>query len=171
MTVVEQRSLAGKAAAAVMTAAERQERGRRAIAARWEKMRKQRAIKMSAITKAAEADPERYGDLLVILAAKGKVDDVYTTLQSRKQEEVLPGPNPYQVAHGDPARRWSKSVHDLLVLMRSVRENAGGDILRLTRQWSPAARHSYGEQLQEICATLELWITALHWKEEYNATE
>lgn len=165
-----QRWRSGKAAAAAMTSEQRHERARRAVTARWEKRKKQQALKIRAITQAAEADPERYGECLLTLTATGKVDSVYTEVQHRKQQEALPGPNPYQAAHGDPARRWSKSVHDLLVLMRSVRENAGGDILCLTRQWSPAARQSYCEQLQDICTTLELWIVALHWQEEHHAT-
>lgn len=170
MTGREQRSLAGKATAAALTAEEKHERARQAAIVRWGKRRKQQAIKARAITQAAEASTEGYGDLLVALTTGGNVEQLYAALQSRKQEEILPGPNPYHVARDDPARRWSKSVHDLLVLMRGVRENADGDILRLTRRWSPAARQSYRDQLQTICATLEMWIVALDWKEEHDAS-
>ena len=81
-------------------------------------------------------------------------------MQEKLQQE-LPGPSPYLVAKNDPGRRWSQSLHNLLVLMRSVREYAGGDILLLTMQWSPEARLTYRRQLQAVHAMLETWIAAL----------
>ena len=156
----------GNARAATLTSAERREIGQKASRVRWDKVRQRREHKQT-ILDAAAANQACYADLVQRITSGENIESVYAIFQQRQaKEQLLPGANPYKIAQDDPARRWSKSVHDLLVLMRSVRENAGGDITVLTRKWSRAARYSYRQQLQDIHITIDLWIHALAVEEE-----
>ena len=165
-------SKAGKASTALLNPEERRARATQASRARWDAVHEKQEAHRQAITSAAATDQARYGDLPAMLTTSPQsVAKVYALLQQRQQDAMLPGRNPYQVARDDPARLWSKSVHDLLVLMRSVRENAGGDIVMLTSQWSVKARESYRVQLQAIHATLAQWISVLQEGQDHYATE
>jgi ParB family chromosome partitioning protein len=87
--------------------------------------------KAKAVVLAAEAEPERYGDLVTAMDTTGKVDHAYQAMQRREATDALPGKSPHQVSDEDPARRWHKSFHDLFMFMNSVKHFAGGDLSNL----------------------------------------
>lgn len=116
--------------------------------------------KAKAVVAAAESNPEDYGDLVTQMDSTGSVDKAYQTMQRRKNKEDLPGKSPHQVAHEDPARRWTQSFHDLYKLMNSVRHFAG-DLRTLTQTWSPAYRAESAAELRRMCAVMQEWIMTL----------
>jgi ParB-like chromosome segregation protein Spo0J len=119
--------------------------------------------KAKAVVLAAEERPEDYGDLVTQMDSTGSVDKAYQTMQRRKNKEGLPGKSPHQVAHEDPARRWTQSFHDLYKLMNSVRHFAG-DLRTLTQTWSPAYRTQSAAELRRMCAVMQEWIVTLEEK-------
>ena len=116
--------------------------------------------KAKAVVLAAEHNPDAYGDLMTEMDSTGKIEKAYQTMQRRQNTEGLPGKSPHQMAHEDPARRWMKSLHDLYVLMNSVRHFAG-DLRTLTETWSPAYRTQSAVELRRIGAVLQEWIATL----------
>jgi hypothetical protein len=116
--------------------------------------------KAKAVVAAAESNPDDYGDLVTQMDSTGSVDKAYQTMQRRKNKEDLPGKSPHQVAHEDPARRWTQSFHDLYKLMNSVRHFAG-DLRTLTQTWSPAYRAQSAAELRRMCAVIQEWIVTL----------
>ena len=116
--------------------------------------------KAKAVVLAAEAEPERYGDLVQHMDETGSVDKAYQTMQRRHVSDVLPGKSPQQLAHEDPARRWTDSLRKLGILMRSVEEYAEG-ITNLTQHWKPALRQQYLDELYHIQRVMQTWIKAL----------
>jgi hypothetical protein len=82
-------------------------------------------------------------------------------MQQRAGGDAQGGPTPRQRADEDPARRWTKTLHDLWKLINSVKIFAGGDIRLLVATWSPAHRAGYAAQLRAIGTTLATWVMAL----------
>jgi hypothetical protein len=117
--------------------------------------------KAKAVVEAAEASPARYGDLVEKMDETGNVDKAYQVMQQRADTDAQGGPTPRQRAAEDPARRWTKTLHDLWKLMNSVKVFAGGDIRLLVATWTPAQRAGYAAQLRAIGTTLAPWVTAL----------
>lgn len=116
--------------------------------------------KAKAVVLAAESNPEEYGDLVSQMDTTGSVDKAYQTMQRRQNAEDLPGKSPHQLAHEDPARRWTQSFHDLYKLMNSVHHFAG-DLRTLTQTWSPAYRAQSAAELRRICTVMQTWIATL----------
>jgi hypothetical protein len=52
--------------------------------------------------------------------------------------------------------RWYRSLHDLYVLINSVRDLGG--IKKLTRKWSEKSRRQTAAELRQIVAQLEGYI-------------
>jgi len=123
--------------------------------------------KAKAVMAAAEANPARFGDLPAKMDAENNVEAAHKALQQRQTTDIL-GKSPRQMADEDAARRWTKSLHDLYVLMQSVERNAGGDILVLTAAWSPTLRQQYADELARITTVLAHWRQALT-RDEHNA--
>lgn len=117
--------------------------------------------KAKAVVLAAEAEPERYGDLVTAMDTTGKVDHAYQTLQRREATDALPGKSPHQVSDEDPARRWHKSFHDLFMFMNSVKHFAGGNLANLVSKWKPAYRKQSAEELRRIRDVITTWIAVL----------
>jgi ParB family chromosome partitioning protein len=117
--------------------------------------------KAKAVVLAAEAEPERYGDLVTAMDTTGKVDHAYQTMQRREATDALPGKSPHQVSDEDPARRWHKSFHDLFMFMNSVKHFAGGDLSNLVSKWKPAYRKQSAEELRRIRDVITTWIAVL----------
>lgn len=117
--------------------------------------------KAKAVVLAADAEPEKYGDLLTQMDASGSVDKSYQTLSRRMHAEVLPGKTPHQLAHEAPGRRWHQALHDLQGLMNSVQHFAEGDFQSFMRAWNTEYRLQSAQRLKDIRAVLAEWIVAL----------
>lgn len=69
------------------------------------------------------------------------------------------GPSPKQAAKQSPAVRWSKLLHDIYMVMNSIRDIGG--ITKLTEDWGQAAIGTCADEMREIVATFDKWIEEL----------
>jgi transposase len=91
------------------------------------------------------------------------------SLGKNGQAEETPGENsprppipkgsktPHEEAANDPGVRWHRSIHDLYVLINSVRDLGG--IEKVARKWGKKTRRQTAAELKRIVARLQDYIT------------
>lgn len=101
-------------------------------------------------TKAAEA--ARRGE-------KKAVNQAVKQAEQQAKPEWARGPSPKEVARTDPERRWHKLMHDIYMVMNSIRDIGG--MTNLTKSWAEDARDDYANELREIIARFQEWVKEL----------
>jgi hypothetical protein len=95
-----------------------------------------------------------------VKGGKKAVKEAAKEVRAEKATKDLPSSKtPHQQAKESPEGRWLKGLHELYVLLNSVRDNGG--MAKLTAKWCHGTRQDYVLELREIIGTLEKWVNIL----------
>lgn len=119
------------------------------------------AVSVNAAAKLVELPKEKQ-KTAAVAATRGEKKAVKEAVKEAEQAakpEWARGDSPKAAAKKSPAVRWSKLLHDIYMVMNSIRDIGG--IAKLTESWDQAGIDACAAELREIVAVFEKWIEEL----------
>lgn len=118
-------------------------------------------VSINAAAKLAEL-PKRE-QIVAAKAAESGDRKVVREAVKRAEENAKPewarGPSPKEAAKNSAAARWTKLMHDIYMVMNSIRDNGG--VTKITKEWSDEDKAKYSKELGQIVERFTGWITEL----------
>lgn len=135
--------------------------------------------KAKAVVEAAERDPELFGKVVEVMDQTGNVSGAYKVVQETQARYAAPppappeppkptrqptgpvptGPTPKEIAKNDPGVRWHTILHDMYVLMNSIRDVGG--LPALVAKWKDPQRAAAVAELVKMRDQINEWVSQL----------
>lgn len=90
---------------------------------------------------------------------KKVVREAVKKAEENARPEWARGPSPKEAAKNSAAARWTKLMHDIYMVMNSIRDNGG--VTKITKEWSDEEKAKYSKELGQIVERFKGWITEL----------